>query len=90
MNNTKSIYRTPLVSCMALITILICCAAFIGCPETQEMADDVIMSPGDTPPPPAEDEDEDKPPPPAEDEDEDKPPPPTEDEDEDKPPPPAG
>ena len=50
MNNTKSIYRIPLVSCIALMTILACCVAFIGCPETQEMADDVIMSSGNVDP----------------------------------------
>ena len=62
MNNIKSIRRIPLVSCIALMTILVCCAAFIGCPETQEMTDGIITPSGNPPPPPAEN----TPPPPVE------------------------
>ena len=53
MKNAKFIYRTSLMSGIALIAIFICCVAFIGCPEGAEMTDDVITPPTDnTPPPP--------------------------------------
>ena len=55
MNNRKTTYRTPLMFCIALLAIFICCAAFIGCPEADEMTDGVITLPEDIPPPPPED-----------------------------------
>ena len=54
MNNRKTAYRTPLMFCIALLAIFICCAAFIGCPEADEMTDGVITLPEDIPPPPEE------------------------------------
>ena len=72
MNNRKTTYRTPLMFCIALLAIFICCAAFIGCPEADEMTDGVITLPEDIPPPPPEDipplpGDGPPPPPPPED-----------------------
>ena len=73
MNNKMFIYRFPLkFQAIALMAILICSVAFIGCPEAEQMTGNVITPSEDRPPPPAEDED--RPPPPAEDED--RPPPP--------------
>ena len=43
MNNRGSIYRTTLLSCIALIAICICSVAFIGCPEAEQMTDGVIQ-----------------------------------------------
>ena len=58
MNNMQSIYRTPVVSCIALIAILICSVAFLGCPTAEEMVDDVMQPTTPTTPeiptPPAE------------------------------------
>ncbi len=68
MNNRRSMYRTTLVSCMALIAIFICSVAFIGCPEADEMTDEVLTPPSGTPPPAdAPSPPEDMPPPPPED-----------------------
>jgi hypothetical protein len=72
MNNRKTAYRTPLMFCIALLAIFICCAAFIGCPEAEEMTDGVITLPEEIPPPPPEDRpplpgDGPPPPPPPED-----------------------
>ena len=67
MNNRKTTYRTPLMFCIALLAIFICCAAFIGCPEADEMTDGVITLPEDIPPPPEEIPMDGPPPPPPED-----------------------
>ena len=76
MIHKLSVYKTALRLHIPLIVILLCCVALIGCPETEQMADNVITpSSEDTPPP----QPEDTPPPPPED----TPPPP-----EDTPPPP--
>ena len=83
MSNAKSIYGTTLMSGMALIAVIFCCVAFIGCPTAEEMADDVIAPSTDEPPPPPE---TDEPPPPPQ---EDGPPPPPPEED-GPPPPPDG
>lgn len=84
MKNVRFIYRTTLMVSIALIAMFICCVAFIGCPEAEEMTDDVITpSTDDTPPPPPTD-DTPPPPPPTDD----TPPPPPEDDT--PPPPPSG
>ena len=61
MNTAKPIYRmfTFTLSGVALVAVLLCCVAFIGCPTAEEMADDAVqpMTPAVPPPP------EDSPPP---------------------------
>lgn len=42
MNNKRSLYRITFTSGMVVIAMLMCCVALIGCPETMEMAGDVM------------------------------------------------
>ena len=85
MNNTKSIYRPTLMSGMALIVVILCGVTFIGCPEAEEMTDDVITPSADDVPPPRPQE-EDVPPPRPQEEDV----PPPRPQEEDVPPPAEG
>ena len=78
------IYKTALMFHIPLIVLLLCCVALIGCPETEQMADNVITPSSENVPPPPQGTEDKPPPPPTE---EDKPPPPPQGT-EDKPPPP--
>ena len=53
MNNAKFIYRTTLMSSMALIGVFIYCVAFMGCDTAQNMTNEV-MQPTTPATPPAE------------------------------------
>ena len=50
MNNKRSFYRKGVPPGLALITLLLYCVVFMGCPEAAEMTEDVVLPPTETDP----------------------------------------